>query len=145
MWYTFEDYTFDAQRYELYPAGTPVPLRPKLLEVLAYPLVHHDRIVPRDELLTHLWAGRFVGDATLNSCIKEVRRAIGDSVAVLRLLRTVCGRGYRFVAAVEDCTNVQAAMLGGPTQSPLDTVVTPPSGYQRRDTSTASAGGGVSA
>jgi hypothetical protein len=97
MRYAFDDYSLDAQRYELHRAGHPVPLRPKPFEVLAYLLTHRDRVVPKDELLEHLWVGRFVGDATLNSCIKEVRRAIGDSGAVPRLLRTVRGRGYRFV------------------------------------------------
>ena len=126
MWYAFDDYILDAQRYELYRAGNPVPLRPKPFEVLAYLLAHRDRIVPKDELLEHLWAGRFVGDATLNSCIKEVRRAIGDSGAVPRLLRTVRGRCYRFVAPVEERHNAQAGAIGGAPQSRPNTVVTLP-------------------
>ena len=126
MWYAFDDYILDAQRYELHRAGKPVPLRPKPFEVLAYLLAHRDRIVPKDELLEHLWAGRFVGDSTLNSCIKEVRRAIGDSGAVPRLLRTVRGRGYRFVAPVEERPNAQAGTMDGAPQSRPDTVVTLP-------------------
>jgi predicted ATPase/DNA-binding winged helix-turn-helix (wHTH) protein len=109
--YAFDDYILDAQRYELHRAGNAVPMRPKPFEVLAYLLAHRDRIVPKDELLTHLWTGRFVGDATLNSCIKEVRRAIGDSGAVPRLLRTVRGRGYRFVAPVDERPNTEAGTM----------------------------------
>ena len=126
VWYAFDDYILDAQRYELHRAGKPVPLRPKPFEVLAYLLAHRDRIVPKDELLEHLWAGRFVEDSTLNSCIKEVRRAIGDSGAVPRLLRTVRGRGYRFVAPVEERPNAQAGTMGGTPQSRPDTVGTLP-------------------
>ena len=100
MRYTFGDYILDSQRYELHRAGKPVPLRPKAFEVLAYLLAHRDHVVPKDELLEHLWPSQFVGDATLNSCIKEVRKAIGDSGVMSRLLRTVRGRGYRFVAPV---------------------------------------------
>jgi DNA-binding winged helix-turn-helix (wHTH) protein/class 3 adenylate cyclase len=124
MWYAFDGYILNAQRYELHRAGNPVPLRPKPFEVLAYLLAHRDRIVPKDELLEHLWAGRFVGDATLNSCIKEVRRAIGDSGGVPRLLRTVRGRGYRFIAPVEERPNAQAGTIGGAPQSRPDMVVT---------------------
>src|SRR2546430_14130198 len=120
MWYAFDDYILDAQCYELHRAGNPVLLRPRPFEVLAYLLAHRDRIVPKDELLEHLWVGRFVGDSTLNSCIKEVRRAIGDSGAVSRLLRTLGGRGYRFVAPVEECPNAQAGMMDGAPQSRPD-------------------------
>jgi predicted ATPase/DNA-binding winged helix-turn-helix (wHTH) protein/class 3 adenylate cyclase len=123
MWYAFDDYILDAQRYELHRAGNPVPLRPKPFEVLSYLLAHRDRIVPKDELLAHLWAGRFVGDSTLNSCIKEVRRAIGDSGAVPHLLRTVRGRGYRFIAPVEELPNDESGTMVGTPQSRTDTVL----------------------
>jgi DNA-binding winged helix-turn-helix (wHTH) protein len=108
MRYAFDDYILDAQRYERHRAGHPVSLRPKPFEILAYLLTHRHRIVPKDELREHLWAGRFVGDATLNSCIKEVRRAIGDSGAGPRLLRTIHGCGYRFVASVEEARQLLA-------------------------------------
>jgi DNA-binding winged helix-turn-helix (wHTH) protein len=103
-----------------------VPLRPKPFEVLTYLLAHRDRIVPKDELLDHLWAGRFVGDASLNSCIKEVRRAVGDSGAVPRLLRTVRGRGYRFVAPVEERPDTPAGTIDAAPQPQPDPVATLP-------------------
>jgi DNA-binding winged helix-turn-helix (wHTH) protein len=126
LWYAFDDYTLDAERYELRCAGKAVPLRPKPFEVLAYLLEHRDRIVPKDELLVHLWAGRFVGDATLNSCIKEVRRAIGDSAAVPHLLRTVRGRGYRFVAPVQEHSHAQGSRRGNSPPIASATAVAPP-------------------
>jgi class 3 adenylate cyclase/predicted ATPase len=98
MRYVFGDYVLDPQRYELYCVGKLVPVRPKVCEVLAYLLAHRDRVVSKDELIARLWAGQYARDATLNSCILEVRKAIGDSGQAPRLLRTVRGRGYRFVA-----------------------------------------------
>ena len=47
MRYTFGAYLLDTACYELYRAGTRVPLRPKALEVLAYLVVHHDRVVSK--------------------------------------------------------------------------------------------------
>jgi DNA-binding winged helix-turn-helix (wHTH) protein len=102
MRYVFGDYVLDPQRYELYGVGKPVPVRPKVCEVLAYLLAHRDRVVSKDELIERLWPGQYARDATLNSCILEVRKAIGDSGQTPRLLRTVRGRGYRFVAPVEE-------------------------------------------
>ena len=98
MRYRFGDYLFDTERYELHRAGVLVPLRPKECDVLAYLLAHCDRVVSKDELLEQVWPGQFVGDATLHVRILAVRKAIGDDGTTARLLRTVRGRGYRFVA-----------------------------------------------
>ena len=100
MRYIFGDYLLDTQRYELRCAGEPVPLQPKVFQVLAYLLAHRDRVVLKQELLEHVWPNQFVGDAALNGYIMAVRQAIGDNGHTQRLLRTVRGRGYRFVAPV---------------------------------------------
>ena len=100
MRYRFGDYLFDTERYELHRSGVLVPLRPKECDVLAYLLAHCDRVVSKDELLAQVWRGQFVGDATLHVRILAVRKAIGDDGTTARWLRTVRGRGYRFVAPV---------------------------------------------
>src|SRR5256885_11544216 len=101
MYYTFGDYMLDTQRYDLHHAGEPIKLRRRVFQVLVYLLAHRERVVPKQELLEHLWPDQFVGDEALKSCIKTLRKALGDSGRTARCLRTVHGRGYRFVAAVE--------------------------------------------
>jgi DNA-binding winged helix-turn-helix (wHTH) protein len=100
MDYVIGAYRLDTQRYELTYAGVPIPLRPKVFQVLAYLLAHHDRVVSKEELLTQLWPGQFVGDVGLNSYIMEVRKALGDRRPPYQYIRTVRGYGYRFVAEV---------------------------------------------
>jgi class 3 adenylate cyclase/tetratricopeptide (TPR) repeat protein len=95
MRYLFDNYVLAMQRYELHGAGGLIKLRRKVFQVLAYLLAHRDRVVPKHELLEHLWPDQFVGDATLTSCITALRKALGDDG------RTLHGQGYRFVAAVE--------------------------------------------
>jgi class 3 adenylate cyclase/DNA-binding winged helix-turn-helix (wHTH) protein/tetratricopeptide (TPR) repeat protein len=102
MRYSFGDYVLDTQRLELHHAGQPIKLRRKVFQVLVYFLAHRDRVVPKQELLEHLWPGQFVGDETLTSCIKTLRQALGERGRTPRFLRTLHGQGYRFVAAVED-------------------------------------------
>lgn len=102
MLYRFGDYFLDTQRYELSRAGESIPLRPKVFQVLAYLLAHRDRVVLKEELLEHLWPSQYVGDAALNSYIMAVRRAIGDHGHTQQLLRTIRGRGYRFLAPVAE-------------------------------------------
>jgi DNA-binding winged helix-turn-helix (wHTH) protein len=100
MRYTFGAYLLDTACYELYHAGTRVPLRPKALEVLAYLVVHHDRVVPKQELLAQLWPDQVVGEDGLKVYIMAVRQALGERGSAPRLLQTVRGRGYRVVAPV---------------------------------------------
>jgi DNA-binding winged helix-turn-helix (wHTH) protein len=102
MRYSLGDYAFDTQRHELHHAGEPIKLRRKVFQVLAYLLAHRDRVVPKQELLEHLWPDQFVGDETLTSCIKTLRQALGERGRTPRFLRTLYGQGYRFVAAVEE-------------------------------------------
>jgi DNA-binding winged helix-turn-helix (wHTH) protein len=102
MRYVFGDYSLDTQRYELSRAGVLIALRPKVFQVLAHLLAQRDRVVLKQELLEHLWPAQYVGDAALNSYIMAVRQALGDSGQRQRVIRTVRGRGYRFVAPVEE-------------------------------------------
>src|SRR5262245_10724702 len=101
MHYLFGDYCLDTQRYELHRGRVPIPLRPKVYQVLAYLLTHADRVVLTQELLEQVWPGQFVGDAALHSYVMAIRKALGDDGSGQRLVRTVRGRGYRFVAPVE--------------------------------------------
>ena len=101
MRYLFGDYVLDTQRAELHGAGAPIKLRHKAFQVLAYLLAHRDRVVPKHELLEHLWPDQFVGDAVLKACITALRKALGDRGRAPRFVRTLHGQGYRFVAAVE--------------------------------------------
>src|SRR5215468_5566984 len=100
MDYVFGAYRLDTQRYELAHAGVPIPLRPKVFQVLVYLLAHHERVVSKEELLEALWPGQFVGDVGLNSYMMAVRKALGDRRPPYQFVRTVRGHGYRFVAAV---------------------------------------------
>jgi DNA-binding winged helix-turn-helix (wHTH) protein len=74
--YLFGDYCFETQRYELHRSSVPIPLRPKVYQVLAYLLRHYDRVVLKQELLEHVWPGQAVGDAALNSYIKDIRKTL---------------------------------------------------------------------
>jgi hypothetical protein len=48
MRYTFGDYTLDTHQYALCHAGIPLKLQPKVFDLLAYLIQHHDRAVARN-------------------------------------------------------------------------------------------------
>jgi DNA-binding winged helix-turn-helix (wHTH) protein len=101
MGLAFDDgLVLDAALFELRRDGRTVPMEPQTFDVLTYLVSHRDRVVPKEELMDAVWGGRFVTEAAVTSRIKQARRAMGDDGRGQRLIRTVHGRGYRFVADV---------------------------------------------
>ena len=105
MIYRFANCTLDTDAYRLSLAGEPVAVEPLVFDLLVYLLEHRNRVVTRDELLDNLWKGKVVTDAALGARLKDARRAVGDSGDRQAVIKTIHGRGYRFiadVAAVDD-------------------------------------------
>lgn len=101
MRYWFGDYEVDLDRVELRRNGENVPVQPQVFSVIEHLIEHRDRVIPKEELLDEIWGDRFVSESALTSRIKSARRALGDSGAQQLVIRTVQGRGYRFVAELE--------------------------------------------
>ncbi len=104
MTIAFGPFEIDQARFELRNAGVRVPLEPQTFDVLAYLVTHRDRLVSKEELMDQVWGGRFVTESAVTSRIKQARRAVGDDGRAQRVITTVHGRGYRFVAAVHVST-----------------------------------------
>src|SRR2546426_6640329 len=119
MLYVFGECTLDTQRYELSRAGRISRLRRKAFQVLAYLLAHPDRVVSKQELCEQVWPQQFISDAALESTIKAVRQAVGDSGRGQRLIQTIYGQGYRFLAAVEACPEAPDGATGAGHLVPL--------------------------
>ena len=102
-----DDIELDETLFEVRRDGQPVPLEPQAFDVLLHLVRHHDRVVPKEELMDTIWGGRFVSETTVTSRIKQVRRALGDDGQAQRFIRTHHGRGYRFVADVDDTAATQ--------------------------------------
>jgi len=96
----FGECVLDLDRRELRRDGAVVPVRAKVFNILHFLAVNRDRVLSRDELLSHGWPGVTVSDATLSSCILGVRRAVGDDVREPRFIQTLRGQGFRFIAEV---------------------------------------------
>src|SRR5215831_12529945 len=79
MQYTFANCTLDTQLYTLHRAGHCQQLPPKVFQVLLYLVENRHRVVSKQELLEHVWPEHFISEATLDNCLKDVRRVLGDS------------------------------------------------------------------
>lgn len=98
--FRFGEFELNLDRYELKNSGAPVKAEPRVLEVLNYLIEHRDRVVPKEELLDKLWPDVHVSESALTTAIRDARRALNDSPTEPRWIRTVYGRGFRFVGAI---------------------------------------------
>ncbi len=100
MLLAFDECVLDVDRRELHRNGALVHVRTKVFDVLDYLIANRDRVLSRDELLTQVWPGLNVSDGNLSATIRSVRLAIGDDGSDPRLIKTLRGKGFRFVAEV---------------------------------------------
>src|SRR5690606_1917154 len=77
-------------------------LEPQAFDLLAYLLAHRDRVITKAELLDGVWGDQFVSESALTTRIKEIRQAVGDDGTRQAIVRNFRGRGYRFVAEIDD-------------------------------------------
>jgi DNA-binding winged helix-turn-helix (wHTH) protein len=96
----FGDCVFDRDRRELTCRGSLAHGTPKLLALLELLLDAAPRAVTKSDIHKALWPNTFVSDATLTSLVADLRTAVGDDGRAPRLVRTIHGYGYAFVADV---------------------------------------------
>ena len=78
MKYVFDRFSIDAATREMLASGTPVPVEPKVLDLLIRLIELRDRVVSKDELVEAVWDGRFISDAAISSAVSAARKALGD-------------------------------------------------------------------
>src|SRR5437879_3497946 len=100
----FGAFEADLRSGELRKHGRRIKIQDQPLQVLALLLEHLGDLVTREELRQKLWpADTFIDfDVGLNSAIKRLRDALGDSAESPRFVETLPRRGYRFIAPVEE-------------------------------------------
>jgi len=102
--YGFGPFTLDPVERTLLQEGKPLAVTPKAFDLLLYLVRNHGRILTKDELIRNLWPETFVEEVNLAVNISTVRKLLGEGPRDGRYIVTVSGRGYRFVAAVQEIT-----------------------------------------
>jgi len=99
----FSVFEVDLRAGELRRNGVKVKLQNQPFQILAMLLERPGEIITRDEMRVRLWpVETFVDfDHGLNSAIRRLRDALGDSAENSTFVETLGGRGYRFVFPVE--------------------------------------------
>ena len=119
MIFEFEGFELDTERVELRRQGELSHVEPQVFDVLRFLIEHRDRVVSKEELLDNVWGDRFVSESALTSRIKAARQAVGDDGRNQRVIGTVHGRGYRFLATVTTRADTTAATSMPVVDAPL--------------------------
>ncbi len=97
----FDRFSFNLDTHDLTRNGRPVSIPPQPARVLAMLLERAGALVTRDELRAALWPDRVVDfEKGLNTAVRQVRDALGESAGDTRFVETLPRRGYRFIADV---------------------------------------------
>ena len=115
----FLDYEIDLQRCELRRCDEPLHLEPRVFDVLTHLVENRHRVVTHQELIRAYWPGLAVSESALPRCISEARRLLGDRHRPHRVIATLRGRGYRFVASVHPRPAHDEVVVGDPRPEPF--------------------------
>ncbi len=98
----FGEFEADLRAGELFRNGVRVPLQDKPFRVLSLLLLNPGHLVSRKTIFEDVWSGTYVQeDQSLNTAMRKVRLALGDSAEQPVYIETVGSRGYRFINSVE--------------------------------------------
>jgi len=100
----FGSFEVDLASGELRRQGLKIGLQDQPFRLLALLLDRAGEVVTREELRDKLWpADTFVDfDHSLNTAVRKLREALGDSAETPRYVETLARRGYRFVAPLAE-------------------------------------------
>jgi len=117
----FGRYAVLPQERQLLIDGKPAPLGEPAFELLLALIERRQRVVSRKELADLVWPGETVDDTVLAAPLRALRKLLGaNSIA------TVPGRGYCFVAALDEDGESSAEAIPDSPHSPAVTVSEPP-------------------
>ncbi|MEQ8366130.1 MAG: winged helix-turn-helix domain-containing protein [Roseicyclus sp.] len=107
MAWRFGDYRLDPNTFELVHGDDVVHAEPQVLALIIHLVAHRDRLVGKDEIARAVWPDRIVSDASISSRIRSARHALGDDGDTQAVIRTIHGKGFRFVAQVVETAAAQ--------------------------------------
>lgn len=110
----FGSFQLDLRAAELCHDGTKIKLPEQPFQILTELVQHPGEVVTREELRQRLWrSDTFVDfEHGLNTAVKRLREALGDSAENPRYIETLPRHGYRLMVPVEKPQVVQVRVRG---------------------------------
>jgi DNA-binding winged helix-turn-helix (wHTH) protein len=107
----FPPFRLDLESGTLFKNEKAVAVRPKLWRVLCLLTARPAQLVTKEELLDSVWGETNVNEESVGQAIRELRLLLDDRGRVARFIETVHGRGYRFIANLQDASTASPAAV----------------------------------
>jgi TolB-like protein/DNA-binding winged helix-turn-helix (wHTH) protein/Flp pilus assembly protein TadD len=123
---TAHDHIYEFGAFELDTAerllrrldGTPVPLTPRVFKTLLYMVEHHNTVLDKERIMEAVWPDSIVEENNLAQAISKLRHVFGETPGSQNYIVTVSGRGYRFVAEVNERSDNGIASMNDQATTP---------------------------
>jgi DNA-binding winged helix-turn-helix (wHTH) protein/tetratricopeptide (TPR) repeat protein len=132
MLYRWDEYSLDREGTLLTRQGQQVDVSRKVLDCIICLVEQRHRVVPYDELIQKLWGHDNVTNHQLTQIIAAVRRALGDDGQSQAVIRTMPGRGYRWVQPLLETAEAAAPHALDAEQPALAPAAVAPPAERRR-------------
>ena len=100
--FRFGEFELDISAYELRRGGQPVHLERHPMDLLILLVERRRQLVSRADIAKRLWDSSVFVDVEMgvNTAIRKLRQALRDSRESPAFVKTISGKGYRFIAPV---------------------------------------------
>jgi DNA-binding winged helix-turn-helix (wHTH) protein/tetratricopeptide (TPR) repeat protein len=105
--YEFYGFRLEEAQLRLLYQDQPVPLKPKILDLLLFLIQKRGQLIAKDELMREVWPDAIVEENNLTVSMSILRKTLGEARGDRQFIETVPRRGYRFVAEVNELTTEQ--------------------------------------
>ena len=132
--YEFNGFRLERAQGRLLFNGQPVPLKPKILDLLLFLVQMHGQLVVKDDLMKEIWPDTIVEENNITVSMSVLRKALGEDRIKPRFIETVPRRGYRFIAEVTEIFPDQTVVTNAgpidsqtaPQEEPIDSLAVLP-------------------
>lgn len=97
--YKFDEFNLDEKERKLFANSERIRLQPKAFQVLLLLVKNAGEIVSNEEILSKVWEGRFVEESNVNTQVKAIRNALGQTENCVFIETEE--KGFRFVVPVK--------------------------------------------
>ena len=131
--YEFHGFRLEEAQLRLLYQDQPVPLKPKILDLLLFLVKKRGQLIGKNELLREIWPDAIVEENNITVSMSILRKTLSEAGGDRQFIETVPRRGYRFIAEVTELTpppthvgeSGQAVQLQ-PEEEPIDSLAVVP-------------------
>jgi DNA-binding winged helix-turn-helix (wHTH) protein/Flp pilus assembly protein TadD len=95
--YRFGDFRLEPEERALFRGKETLRLTGKAFDVLVLLVKNHNHLVPKTQIISHVWPDTLAGDNNLDVALSAIRNVLKEN-----LIQNVARQGYRFTGAVTE-------------------------------------------